>query len=47
MVEWDHGVIYPYPHDEQMDRLQLRKVNEPRILVNELIAVGCRVVRGI
>ncbi|XP_076101175.1 uncharacterized protein LOC143070959 [Mytilus galloprovincialis] len=46
MVEWDHGVIYPYPHDEQMDRLQLRKVNEPRILVNELIAVGCRVVRG-
>ena len=29
-----------------MGRLALRKVNEPRVLVNELIAVGCRVVRG-
>ncbi|XP_076100871.1 uncharacterized protein LOC143070483 [Mytilus galloprovincialis] len=46
IVEWDHGAIYPYPHDEQIDRLQLRKVNEPRILIDELIAVGCRVVRG-
>ncbi|XP_052098781.1 uncharacterized protein LOC127733466 [Mytilus californianus] len=46
IVEWDHGNILPYPHDEQMDRLQIRKVNEPRILIDELIAVGCRVVRG-
>ncbi|CAG2223913.1 unnamed protein product [Mytilus edulis] len=46
IVEWDHGAIYPYPYDEHMDRLQLRKVNEPRVLVNELIAVGCRIVRG-
>ncbi|XP_063431215.1 uncharacterized protein LOC134713863 [Mytilus trossulus] len=46
VVAWDHGAIYPYPYDEMMGRLQLRKVHEPRILVDELIAVGCRVVRG-
>ncbi|CAC5422046.1 unnamed protein product [Mytilus coruscus] len=46
IVEWDHGNILTYLHDEHMDRLQIRKVNEPRILVDELIAVGCRVVRG-
>ncbi|XP_052100270.1 uncharacterized protein LOC127734446 [Mytilus californianus] len=46
VVEWDNGLIYPYPHNEQMDILQIRKVNEPRVLVDELIAVGCRVVRG-
>ncbi|VDI23192.1 Hypothetical predicted protein [Mytilus galloprovincialis] len=46
LVEWDHGNIYPYVYDEQMDRVQIKKVNEPRILVDEMIAVGCRVVRG-
>ncbi|CAC5378101.1 unnamed protein product [Mytilus coruscus] len=45
-VEWDHGHSFTYLYDEQMDRYQVRKVNEARILVNEMIAVGCRVVRG-
>ncbi|XP_052100429.1 uncharacterized protein LOC127734542 isoform X2 [Mytilus californianus] len=45
-VEWDHGHRLTYLYDEQMDRYQVRKVDEARILVNEMIAVGCRVVRG-
>ncbi|XP_071166448.1 uncharacterized protein [Mytilus edulis] len=45
-VEWDHGNRLTYLYDEKMDTYQIRKVDEARILVNELIAVGCRVVRG-
>ncbi|CAC5378105.1 unnamed protein product [Mytilus coruscus] len=45
-VEWDHGQRLGYVFDEHMNRYQIRKVNEARILVNEMIAVGCRVVRG-
>ncbi|OPL33596.1 hypothetical protein AM593_08157, partial [Mytilus galloprovincialis] len=44
-VEWDHGNRLTYLYDEKMDTYQIRKVDEARILVNELIAVGCRVVR--
>ncbi|XP_052100419.1 uncharacterized protein LOC127734535 isoform X2 [Mytilus californianus] len=48
LVEWDHGKhVYPYMYDEQMDTFHIKKVNEPRILVDEMIAVGCRVVRGL
>ncbi|XP_063435649.1 E3 ubiquitin-protein ligase Ufd4-like [Mytilus trossulus] len=45
-VEWDHGNRLTYRYDEQKDRYQVRKVDEARILVDEMIAVGCRVVRG-
>ncbi|VDI65557.1 Hypothetical predicted protein [Mytilus galloprovincialis] len=45
-VEWDHGNRLTYLYDEQKDRYQIRIVNEERILDNEMIAVGCRVVRG-
>ncbi|CAC5378112.1 unnamed protein product [Mytilus coruscus] len=45
-VEWDHGRRLGYVFDEEMNIYQIRKVNEARILVNEMIAVGCRVIRG-
>ncbi|XP_052100425.1 uncharacterized protein LOC127734539 [Mytilus californianus] len=45
-VEWDHGQTNVYAYDEQRHIYKIIKVNEPRILVDEMIAVGCRVVRG-
>ncbi|XP_071166214.1 uncharacterized protein [Mytilus edulis] len=45
-VEWDHGDKNVYAYDEQRHHYKIMKVNEPRILVDEIIAVGCRVVRG-
>ncbi|CAG2236879.1 unnamed protein product [Mytilus edulis] len=45
-IEWDHGQRLGYVFDECTNIYQIRKVNEARILVNEMIAVGCRVVRG-
>ncbi|XP_052100424.1 uncharacterized protein LOC127734538 [Mytilus californianus] len=47
LVEWDHGRIFSYLYDEQKNKFKIKKVNEPRILANEMIAVGCRVVRGL
>ncbi|XP_052100423.1 uncharacterized protein LOC127734537 isoform X2 [Mytilus californianus] len=46
IIEWDHGTQCVYPYDEQTDIDHIIKVNEVRMLVDELIAVGCRVVRG-
>ncbi|VDI16816.1 Hypothetical predicted protein [Mytilus galloprovincialis] len=45
-VEWDHGQENVYAYDEQRHIYKIMKVNEPRILVDEIIAVGCKVVRG-
>ncbi|CAC5378110.1 unnamed protein product [Mytilus coruscus] len=46
LVEWDHGQTNVYPYDEQRHIYNIMKVNESRILVDEMIAVGCKVVRG-
>ncbi|XP_052100426.1 uncharacterized protein LOC127734540 isoform X1 [Mytilus californianus] len=45
-VEWDHGDKNVYAYDEQRHHYKIMKVNEPRKLVDGIIAVGCRVVRG-
>ncbi|OPL33625.1 hypothetical protein AM593_00474, partial [Mytilus galloprovincialis] len=45
-VEWDSGHTNKYFVDEQNNIYTIRKVQEPRILFEELIAVGCRVKRG-
>ncbi|XP_052100272.1 uncharacterized protein LOC127734447 isoform X2 [Mytilus californianus] len=45
-VVWDNGHNNIYRYDESSNMFNLRRVNENRILVNEMIAVGCRVVRG-
>ncbi|XP_063435655.1 uncharacterized protein LOC134716573 [Mytilus trossulus] len=45
-VEWDHGQENVYAYDEQRHIYKIMKVSEPRILVDEMIAVGCKVVRG-
>ncbi|XP_071166441.1 uncharacterized protein [Mytilus edulis] len=45
-VEWDHGQENVYAYDEQRHIYKIMKVNEPRIFVDEIIAVGCKVVRG-
>ncbi|XP_063433137.1 uncharacterized protein LOC134715128 isoform X2 [Mytilus trossulus] len=45
-VEWDSGHTNKYFVDEQNNIYTIRKVQEPRILFEELIAVGCRVTRG-
>ncbi|XP_052100421.1 uncharacterized protein LOC127734536 [Mytilus californianus] len=46
LVEWDHGLVCPYDYVDERDVQHIVKVNEVRMLVDELIAVGCRVVRG-
>ncbi|CAG2236881.1 unnamed protein product [Mytilus edulis] len=47
LVEWDHGLIGSYGYvDDEMEVQHIIKVNEVRTLVDEPIAVGCRVVRG-
>ncbi|XP_071166583.1 uncharacterized protein [Mytilus edulis] len=45
-VEWDNGHNSIYRYEESSNTFNLRRVNEKRILVDEMIAVGCRVVRG-
>lgn len=45
-MEWDSGHINKYIYDEQNNIYTIRKVQEPRMLFEELIAVGCRVKRG-
>ncbi|CAC5366427.1 unnamed protein product [Mytilus coruscus] len=45
-VEWDSGHINKYIYDEQNNIYTIRKVQEPRFLFEEMIAVGCRVKRG-
>ena len=47
MVEWDDGDRNLYQFDEDICMFSIKKVDEPRILEDELIAVGCRVERGI
>ena len=43
-VEWDNGYKNVYGYDER--RKDIKAVNEPRRLVDDLIAVGCKVKRG-
>ncbi|XP_052100273.1 uncharacterized protein LOC127734448 [Mytilus californianus] len=45
-VEWDSGHVNKYFYDEQDNIYTIRKVQEPRFLFEEMIAVGCRVKRG-
>ncbi|VDI16815.1 Hypothetical predicted protein [Mytilus galloprovincialis] len=45
-VQWDNGDTNIYMQCDETSTYSLRKVDEPRILVDEMIAVGCRVVRG-
>ncbi|XP_063433134.1 uncharacterized protein LOC134715126 [Mytilus trossulus] len=45
-VVWDNGHNNIYRYEESSNTFNLRRVNEKRILVDEMIAVGCRVVRG-
>ncbi|XP_076101480.1 uncharacterized protein LOC143071200 isoform X2 [Mytilus galloprovincialis] len=45
-VKWDSGDTNIYMQSDEANNYDLRKVDEPRKLVDEMIAVGCRVVRG-
>lgn len=45
-VEWDNGNVNKYTYSEQLNAYTIQKVNEQRIRTGEMIAVGCRVVRG-
>ena len=45
-VEWDSGYVNSYIYSEQLNAYTIQKVYEQRIRVYEMIAVGCRVVRG-
>ncbi|VDI11229.1 Hypothetical predicted protein [Mytilus galloprovincialis] len=45
-VEWDSGVKNCYHYDESQRLYDIKPVNEPRRLVDEMIAVGCKVKRG-
>ncbi|VDH98865.1 Hypothetical predicted protein [Mytilus galloprovincialis] len=45
-VEWDNGHLNMYIYDERLDIYSIKKVQEPRVLVDELVAVGCKVTRG-
>ncbi|XP_063433282.1 uncharacterized protein LOC134715191 [Mytilus trossulus] len=46
MVEWDHGLKASYDYVDGRELQHIVKVNEVRTLIDEPIAVGCRVVRG-
>ncbi|VDH96095.1 Hypothetical predicted protein [Mytilus galloprovincialis] len=46
LVEWDHGLACSYDYVDEREVQHIVKVNEVRMLVDEPIAVGCRVVRG-
>ncbi|XP_061168835.1 uncharacterized protein LOC133178089 [Saccostrea echinata] len=47
-VEWDSGVTlsYQYGFDGFIEKYDITPCKEPRILENEMIAVGCLVTRG-
>ena len=45
-VEWDSGHKNCYGYDERRNAYDIKPVNEPRRLVDDLIAVGCKVKRG-
>ncbi|XP_052100602.1 uncharacterized protein LOC127734652 [Mytilus californianus] len=45
-VEWDSGLKNCYNYDESIKCYDIKPVNEPRRLVDEMIAVGCKVKRG-
>ena len=45
-VEWDSGYRNDYCYDERINAYDIKPVNEPRRLVDDLIAVGCKVKRG-
>jgi hypothetical protein len=45
-VEWDSGHVNMCMYSEQLNAYTIQKVNEQRIRFCEMIAVGCRVVRG-
>ncbi|XP_071167685.1 uncharacterized protein [Mytilus edulis] len=45
-VEWDNGHKNVYHYDESIKTYDIKPVNEPRRLVDDLIAVGCKVKRG-
>ncbi|XP_062614334.1 uncharacterized protein LOC134276068 [Saccostrea cucullata] len=48
IVEWDNGLQlnYQYGFDGRIEKYDIASCKEPRILKNELIAVGCIVSRG-
>lgn len=46
-VEWDNGHKNVYHYDESIKKYDIKPINEPRRLVDDLIAVGCKVKRGI
>ncbi|CAG2195779.1 unnamed protein product [Mytilus edulis] len=41
-VEWDNGHLNIYAYDEPLEIYSIKKVDEPRVLVDELVAVGCK-----
>ena len=45
-VEWDSSHVNRYIYDEQRGIRTVIQVQEPRRLIDEIIAVGCRVTRG-
>lgn len=50
MVEWDTGSVFDYRYGSSIfekDKYDVIVCDEPRMLENELIAVGCLVKRGI
>lgn len=48
-VEWDTGLMMPYRYGTErlITAYDIEPSDEPRILLNEPIAVGCLVRRGI
>ncbi|CAC5419363.1 unnamed protein product [Mytilus coruscus] len=45
-VEWDSGHKNCYRYDENIKVFDIKPVNEPRRLIDEMIGVGCKVKRG-
>lgn len=45
-MEWDSGHKNCYQYDENFKVFHIKPVNEPRRLVDEMIAVGCKIGRG-
>ncbi|VDI05811.1 Hypothetical predicted protein [Mytilus galloprovincialis] len=45
-VEWDSGHLNGYIYDELNNIYSIKKVYEPRVLFDEMVAVGCKVTRG-
>jgi hypothetical protein len=44
-VEWDSGYKNCYGYHEGRNAYDIKPVNEPRTLVDDLIAVGCKVLK--